>query len=69
MVWSNEVKIQLELQDRGISRPEGIIINRIRTGHCSLNGTPFNMGKHLAGLCDRCNAIETIERVLISCRK
>lgn len=53
----------------GLRRQEEIIISRIRTGHCFLNDTLFRMGKHPNGFCSWCNAMETAEHVLISCRK
>lgn len=53
MPWDNEVKgrhsyrVQNTVEvtrNRGINRQE-IIISRIRTGHCCLNGTLFRLGK------------------------
>ena len=53
----------------GGNRKEETVITRLRIGHTNLNSTLYIIGKHLTGLCERCQELETIEHVLISCRR
>lgn len=58
--WDNEIKGRHlyripNTRIRLINWREKIVINRIRTGYSLLNGTHFQMGKHLIGLCNWCS--------------
>lgn len=65
---SSRVTDSVNIYNRGgISRKEQVIISRMRIGHTFLNSTLFVLGKQ-SGLCS-CLKPETVEHVLISCRK
>ena len=49
-------------------RKEDVIIARLRIGHTCLNSTLCILGKHQDGLCS-CQQRETVEHVLLFCRK
>lgn len=53
---------------RGSSREE-VVITGSRRGHGHLNSTLNVMGKHPSGLCSVCQQPETVEHILINCRK
>ena len=53
----------------GRNRREETIISRLRFGHTALNSTLFIIGKHNTGNCVYCGQRETIEHVLLHCRK
>ena len=44
-------------------------LTRLRIGHANLNSTLHIIGKHPTGLCERCQELETVEHVLISCKR
>ena len=44
-------------------------MTRLRLGHSALNKNLEIIGKHHNGLCEECQEDETIEHVLLSCRK
>lgn len=54
---------------RGGSRREEVVMTRLRIGHSNLNETLHIIGKHPTGLCEFCQAPETVEHVLVKCRK
>ena len=41
----------------------------MRIGHTFLKSTLFILGKHQSGLCCVCQELETVQHVLLSCRK
>ncbi len=53
----------------GRHRKEEVMISRLRMGHTGLNSTLALMGKHGNGMCDECDASETVEHVLFECSK
>ena len=53
----------------GFNRQDQVIVSRLRIGHSRLNGTLFILGKHPTGQCNVCEVMETVEHVLLSCRK
>lgn len=44
-------------------------MTRLRIGHSNLNGTLNMIGRHQNGLCDHCQEAETVQHVLVYCRK
>lgn len=50
-------------------RREEDIFTRMRIGHTGLNKTLQLIGKHNSGNCEICNVPETVEHVLMMCRK
>ncbi|KAG5847791.1 hypothetical protein ANANG_G00129960, partial [Anguilla anguilla] len=57
------------VRNSGTDRREQVIVSRIRIGHSNLNSTLFIIGKHPTGYCEQCQESETVEHVLIECRK
>ena len=53
----------------GFKRREENIITRLRIGHTGLNHTLHKIGKHPTGNCTHCNQPETVEHVLLHCKK
>ena len=53
----------------GFNHQEQVIVSKLRIGHSRLNSTLFMLGKHLTGYCSLCEEMETVEHVLMSCRK
>lgn len=51
------------------NRKEETAIIRLRIGHRNLNSTLYIIGKHPTWLCEQCLEPETVDHVLISCRK
>lgn len=41
----------------------------MRIGHCRLNKYLHVIGKHKSERCEYCNSIESVERVLLECKK
>ena len=56
-------------RSRGTKRKEQVIMSRLRIGHSNLNGTLFITGNHPTGMCEQCQEAETVEHILITCRK
>lgn len=44
-------------------------MNRLRIGHSKLNSTLHIMGKYPIGFCEHCQTPETVEHVIVNCRK
>ena len=44
-----------------------VLINRLRLGACRLNAHLFKIGVHVDGLCEDCDALETISHYLLEC--
>ncbi len=44
-------------------------MTRLRIGHSNLNSTLHIIGKHPTGFCEYCQSLETIEHVLLSCKR
>lgn len=53
----------------GFKCGEENIITRLRIGHSGLNHTLHKIGKHPTGNCTHCNQPETVEHVLLHCKK
>ena len=53
----------------GFKRREENVISRMRIGHTGLNHTLSIIGKHPTGKCIHCSQPETVEHVLLRCRK
>lgn len=53
----------------GWKRREESLITRLRIGHTGLNLSLYKIGKHPTGKCTYCNQPETVEHVLLQCRK
>lgn len=45
------------------------MFTRLQFGHTGLNGSLYKIGKHSTGKCAFCGVIETVEHVLLKCRK
>lgn len=45
------------------------IITRMRIRHCRLNKYLHVIGKHISGKCEYCNIIESVEHVVLECKK
>ena len=52
----------------GGNRKEEEIMTRLGKGHSNLNRIHI-IGRHPTGLCERCQVPETLEHVLVNCRK
>ena len=53
----------------GWKRKEQVIMTTRRTGHTNLNGKLNVIGKHPTGLSQACQQPQTVQHVLISCRR
>lgn len=53
----------------GRSRYEENMITRLRLGHTRLNSTLHLIGKNPTGLCEACEVSETVEHVVMHCRR
>lgn len=53
----------------GKGRREEIVITRLRIGHSALNKTLKIIGKHNSGLCEECQEEESVEHVILRCRR
>ena len=53
----------------GFKRREENVISRMRIGHTGLNHTLSRIGKHPTGKCIHRSQPETVEHVLLRCRK
>ncbi len=42
---------------------------RLRIGHSNLNSTLHIIGTHPTGFCEYCETLETIQHVLLNCRR
>ncbi len=42
---------------------------RLRLGHCSLNKTLKMIGKHQTGLCEGCQEEESVEHIIMTCKR
>ncbi|CAJ1057143.1 RNA-directed DNA polymerase from mobile element jockey [Xyrichtys novacula] len=65
-------KIQESVKVRRLGsgqRKEGSALIRLRLGHCALNKTLKMIGKHQTGLCEGCQVEESVEHVLMGCRR
>ena len=51
------------------NRREETVLTRLRLGHCALSKTLKMIGKHQTGLCEGCQGEESVEHVLLQCRK
>ncbi len=68
--WYYNVKsVGKKEQFYGRHRKEEVMISRLRMGHTGLNSTLALMGKYGNGMCDECDASETVEHVLFECSK
>lgn len=45
------------------------LLTRLKLGHCALNKTLKMVGKHQTGLCEGCQEEESVEHVVLSCRR
>ncbi len=45
------------------------MLTRSRLGHCALNKTLKMIGKHQTGLCEECQEEESVEQVVLKCRR
>lgn len=50
-------------------RREETVLTRLRPGHCMLNKTLKLVGKHPTGLCEGCQEEESVEHVVMNCRR
>lgn len=53
----------------GRSKRAEEVVSRLRFGHTGLNSTLFLIGKHDSGKGDYCGEEETLEHVILQCRK
>ena len=76
--WDNEVKgrhyydSQKSIRVKKVGsgrRKEEMVLTRLRLGHSALNKTLQLIGKHQNGLCEECQEDETVEHVLVVCRR
>ncbi len=77
-MWDNEGKgrhlyqIQKSVKVNKVgsgNRKEEIVLTRLRLGHCALNKTLKMIGKHQTGLCEECQEEESVEHVILHCRR
>ncbi len=57
------------VKNRGRNYKEDVIMSRLKLGRSNLNSTLYIIGKHPAVYCDQCQEIETVEQVVITCRR
>lgn len=50
-------------------RREEVKLTRLRLGHCVLYKSLKMVGKHETGLCEECQEEESVEHVILNCRK
>ena len=50
-------------------RNKEVQINRLRIGVAITNKRLFQMGKHISGLCDTCQVMESVEHLLLECKQ
>jgi len=50
-------------------RHKEVQINRLRIGVANTNKRLFQMGKHINGLCDTCQVMESVEHLLLECKQ
>lgn len=76
--WDREIKgrhlypIQNRVcivESKGRNRKKEKTMTRLRIGHIKLNSTLHIIEKPPTGFCDHCHVAETVEQVLINCRK
>ena len=53
----------------GKGRREEIVMTRLRIGHSALNKMLKLIGKHNTGLCEECQEEESVEHVIMRCRR
>lgn len=53
---------------RSRKRRDGVVLTRLRLGHCGLAGCLRLVGKHQDGLCE-CGSVETVNHVVLKCNK
>jgi len=53
----------------GGHRREETVMTRLRLGHCALNKSLKLIGKHETGLCEWCQEVESVEHIIIRCRR
>ncbi len=58
-----------EVCNFGRYRKDEVILNRLQFGHTGLNALLYKIGKHITGKCAFCGVIETVELVILKCRK
>ena len=51
------------------NRKEEVMWSRLRMGHTKLNASLHLIGRHVSGLCGFCQESETVEHVLVRCRR
>ncbi len=77
-MWDNEGKgrhlyqIQKSVKVNNVgsgNRKEEIVLTRLRLGHYALNKTLKMIGKHQTGLCEECQEEESVEHVILHCRR
>ncbi len=51
------------------NRREDAVMTMLRLGHGSLNNTLKMMGKHQTGLCEGCREEESVEHIIINCKR
>ena len=76
--WDNEVegrhlyRIQESVRVRRVGsgqRKEESVLVRLRLGHSALNKWLKLIGKHQTGLCEGCQEEESVEHVVMTCRR
>ncbi len=51
------------------NRREEAVMTRLRLGHFSLNKTLKMIGKHQTGLCEGCREEESVEHIIMTCKR
>ncbi len=51
------------------NRREEAVMTRLRLGHCSQNKTVKMIGKHQTGLCEGCQEEESVEHIIMTCKR
>ncbi len=51
------------------NRREEAVMTRLRLGHCSLNKTLKMIGKHQTGLCEGFRGEESVEHIIMTCKR
>ena len=65
----SENKISTKAKDVHKIRKHEVILLRLKTGHCCLNGHLARINCHQDGMCDTCNRPETVKHFLMKCSK
>ena len=62
-------KVKESVKLYNLNRREEKIVHRLRLGKCNLNHYKHTINKHNTGLCEICQDPETVEHVLLQCKK